>query len=91
MTNSTNTITKVDLMVAALLIIVIGLTGGYMASQPYQQNIEAHSNHVVRWTYKKPAPLKRNPNCRLYSHDACPFDTPIPPTQESILASTPLA
>ena len=68
-----------DLVLAALLIIVIGLAGGYA----YQQNIEAleahSSTHAVRWTYKAPAPLTTNPNCRLYRHDSCPFDPPTLP------------
>lgn len=67
-----------DLVLAVLLIIVIGLAGGYA----YQQNVgvlEAHSTHEVRWTYKEPAALTTNPNCRLYRHDSCPFDPPTPP------------
>ncbi len=83
------------LAVAGLIVFVLG----FLSGQYYQQLIfdeavevarEAHSPLgtpavliVSQWTYKEPAPLKRNPNCRLYRHDTCPFDPPTPPEGEA--------
>lgn len=92
------------LAVAGIIIFVLGFLAGAQHQQNiFEEAVEKAREvrqsalgapvvlRVSQWTYKEPKPLRKNPNCALYSHDACPFDAPTPPTQESSSSSAQLA